>query len=195
MRIKRGCAGHPAPSPYLFMFLIRPAVPEDVSAMLAIYAGYIGTPVTFETSLPSEEEFLSRMESVIGMYPWLVCEDSGDVLGYAYAHRLSERAAYSWAAETSVYVGSGCRGKGIGRALYTELLDILEGMGVRRAMACVTVPNPESEKFHESMGFRPVGRFEKAGYKDGWHDVAWLQRDLGGPDEPAPLAPWRRRGP
>lgn len=86
------------------MLLVRPAVPDDVPAMLAVYAEYIGTPVTFETSLPSEGEFLSRLESVTETYPWLVCEDSGTVLGYAYAHRLSEREAYSWAAETSVYV-------------------------------------------------------------------------------------------
>ncbi|MDO5852887.1 MAG: GNAT family N-acetyltransferase [Thermoplasmata archaeon] len=173
------------------MLLVRPAVPDDVPAMLAVYAEYIGTPVTFETSLPSEGEFLSRLESVTETYPWLVCEDSGTVLGYAYAHRLSEREAYSWAAETSVYVKAGTRGKGVGRALYTELLDILEGMGVRRAMACVTVPNQESEGFHASMGFRQVGRFENAGYKDGWRDVAWLQRDLGGSDAPGPLRPWR----
>ncbi|MDO5861288.1 MAG: GNAT family N-acetyltransferase [Thermoplasmata archaeon] len=168
--------------------IIRPVVPEDVPSMLRIYGGYIGTPVTFETSLPSGDEFLSRLLSVTAEYPWLVCEDGG-VVGYAYAHRLMGRAAYAWSAETSVYVDADRRSEGIGRMLYAELLDRLRGMGVVNAFACITSPNPESEGFHASMGFRKVGAFERSGFKDGsWHDVAWYQLDLvDPPEEPSPI--------
>lgn len=171
---------------------VRPAARGDVPAMLSVYAGYIGTPVTFELEPPSEEEFAARM-GPDPAYPWLVYDDGG-VAGYAYARRLKDRAAYDWCAETSVYVDAGRRGEGVGSALYSELLSLLGAQGVRSALACVTVPNPESEGFHEAMGFERVGLFEKAGYKLGaWRDVAWYRLELSGGDgEPGPLRPWTR---
>ncbi len=158
---------------------IRMAEPADVPAMLAIYAEYIDTTITFETEVPTEQDFRGRLEGILNEHPWIVWEEDGRVCAYAYAHRLKERAAYAWSTELSVYVDRGCRGSGIGRRLYEALIAILGMQGVVRVFACVTIPNGPSESFHRAMGFRTVGRFEKAGYKSGeWHDVEWLEKEI-----------------
>lgn len=151
----------------------------DVPAMLAIYAQYIGTAITFETEVPTEEDFHGRLDGILEEHPWIVCEEDGRIRGHAYAHRLNDRAAYDWSTELSVYVDSDCLGRGIGRRLYQTLISILRMQGVVRVFACVTVPDGPSESFHRAMGFRTVGRFEKAGYKSGeWHDVEWLEMEI-----------------
>ena len=158
---------------------IRMAEPADVPAMLAIYAQYIRTTITFETEVPSEEDFRGRLDGILEEHPWIVWEEGGRVCAYAYAHRLKDRAAYAWSTELSVYVDPGRRGSGIGRRLYEALIAILRMQGVVRVFACVTVPNGPSESFHRAMGFRTVGRFEKAGFKSGgWHDVEWFEMEI-----------------
>jgi L-amino acid N-acyltransferase YncA len=116
---------------------------------------------------------------VLEQYPWLVCEDGGDILGYAYAGRHRERAAYLWSVDTSIYIRQGRERRGIGRALYTSLLTMLRLQGYVNAYAGATLPNPASVGLHEAMGFQLVGVYRQVGFKYGtWHDVAWFERPL-----------------
>ena len=172
--------------------IIRFARAEDAQALLDIYAQYIHTPITFEYELPSAAEFARRISSTLADgYPYLVCQDGDEVLGYAYAHRLGERAAYHWNAELSIYLSSRAAGRGLGTALYLTLMDLLRLQGVKTVCGIVTRPNPASEGLHRALGFRLTGVREKAGYKNGtWHDVMWLEKPLGtyGP-QPSPVLP------
>lgn len=172
--------------------IIRFARAEDAQALLDIYAQYIHTPITFEYELPSAAEFARRISSTLADgYPYLVCQDGDEVLGYAYAHRLGERAAYQWNAELSIYLSSRAAGRGLGTALYLTLMDLLRLQGVKTVCGIVTRPNPASEGLHRALGFRLTGVREKAGYKNGtWHDVMWLEKPLGayGP-QPSPVLP------
>ena len=167
---------------------IRLATSEDAEQVQAIYAPYCHTPITFESEPPSVEEMRGRLAKVLGHYPWLLCEESGDILGYAYATQHRERAAYRWSVDTSVYVRQDRQRRSVGRALYTSLLAVLPLQGCVNAYAGVTLPNPASVGLHQAMGFRPVGVYEQVGFKCGaWHDVAWFQRSLQPlPGEPPP---------
>ena len=119
---------------------LRFADPRDTAACLAIYAQYIDTSITFETALPSEDEFAGRIRAYGAVYPWLVAEENGEILAYAYAHRAQERAAYDWNAELSVYVSKDAAGRGLGTRLYRALLALLKEQGVRTAYGVVTMP-------------------------------------------------------
>ena len=170
---------------------IRLATPDDAEQVQAIYAPYCHTPISFEMEPPSVEEMRGRLAKVLGQYPWLLCEDGGEVLGYVYATQHRERAAYRWSVDTTVYVRQGRQRRGVGRALYTSLLAVLPLQGYVNAYAGVTLPNPASVGLHEAMGFQPVGVYRQVGFKCGaWHDVAWFQRPLRPrPDEPPPPRP------
>ncbi|MBS1369689.1 MAG: N-acetyltransferase [Lentisphaeria bacterium] len=165
---------------------IRIAAPGDGAGALAVYAQYIGTPVTFECGLPSEEEFARRIRTTLERYPYLVCTDeAGRVRGYAYAHQMRERRAYQWGAELSVYLDAGVTARGLGRRLYAVLTGLLRLQGVRTVYGCVTTPNPRSERLHERMGFRRIGVFRNAGFKGGaWHDVTWFEKEIAPCDAP-----------
>ncbi len=167
----------------------RFAAPTDSTALLAIYGQYLDTPTTFECVLPSEEEFAGRITAFGGTYPYLVWEEDGRIRGYAYAHRQAERAAYQWNAELSVYLDRDCTGRGVGRRLYSALMDILRLQGIRTVYGCVTLPNEKSEGLHRTMGFQKLGTYHSAGYKCGaWHDVAWFERPIAPYDQdPAPI--------
>ena len=158
---------------------LRLATPKDAEQVQAIYAPYCHTPISFEAEPPSVEEVRARLVKVLGQYPWLLCEDDGEVLGYVYATRHRERAAYGWSVDTTVYVRQGRQRRGVGRALYTSLLAVLPLHGYVNAYAGVTLPNSASVGLHEAVGFRPVGTYQQVGFKCGaWHDVAWYQRPL-----------------
>jgi phosphinothricin acetyltransferase len=167
---------------------IRLATLADAEQVQAIYAPYCLTPISFELEPPSVEEMRGRVKKVLGLYPWLLCEDSGEILGYVYAGPHRERAAYLWSVDTSVYVRQGRQRRGVGRALYTSLLAVLPYQGYVNAYAGTTLPNPASVGLHEAMGFQQVGVYRQVGFKDGlWHDVAWFHRPLQlRPPEPAP---------
>ena len=171
---------------------IRLAGLGDCPDILAIYAQYIDTSVTFEYELPTQEQFLERMKDIMAFYPYLAAEEDGKIIGYAYAHRAQERAAYQWNAELSVYVARGHRGKGAGKALYCALIGLLRLQGVRTAYGIVTAPNARSEALHEALSFREAGRLRCAGYKCGmWRDVIWFEKELSPhcaqPDPPLPV--------
>ena len=158
---------------------IRLAAPADSSRLLRIYAQYMATPITFECTLPTEQDFAGRIERIAALYPYLVCEENGNAIGFAYAHRPMERAAYQWNAELTVYLDRQAAAKGLGKRLYSVLSAILQLQGVRNMYGCVTVPNAASEGLHRSMGFRLVGIYRNAGFKGGqWHDVAWFEKAI-----------------
>lgn len=168
---------------------IRFANEQDAAGLLAVYGQYIDTSITFETELPTPEAFAARIRDIRQVYPYLALEDGGRIAGYAYAHRIRERAAYDWSAELSVYLARDYTGRGYGRRLYGLLMDLLALQNVKTAIGCVTVPNPASEALHEAMGFTRIGVSPRAGYKNGaWHDVAWFEKPLGPYEaDPAPL--------
>ena len=174
-------------------YSVRFASEADAEALLAIYAQYIHTAITFETALPTREAFAGRIRDISQLYPYLVLERDGRAVGYAYAHRARERAAYDWYLELSIYLDGAVRGRGLGRKLYGLLLELLRLQGAKTAMGCVTLPNPASQALHAGLGFRLAGVSEKAGYKNGaWHDVAWYEKPLAAYDTPpAPVTPIR----
>ncbi len=160
--------------------LVRVAVAEDAQQILAIYAPFCAdTPVSFEVQPPSAAEMRERITRILTSFPWLVWEKDGVVLGYAYASRHRERAAYQWSVDATVYVSAGARRQGIGRKLYNVLFQLLRRQGFYNAFAGITLPNPASVGLHEALGFKPLGVYRHVGYKLGaWHDVGWWQLEL-----------------
>jgi L-amino acid N-acyltransferase YncA len=159
---------------------IRLATESDAEAIQRIYAPFVlHTAVSFETEPPSVDEMRSRILKILARLPWLVCEWSGGVIGYAYASLHRERAAYGWSVDVTVYIHEELRRHGVGKALYASLFQVLRLQGFYNAYAGITLPNPGSVGLHEAMGFKPVGVYHDVGYKLGrWHDVGWWQLAL-----------------
>lgn len=169
---------------------IRLATEHDVDQIAAIYAPIVrDTVISFEFEPPSVDEMRQRIRSITQQFPWLVCDREGEVLGYAYAGKHRERAAYQWSADVSVYAHERARRAGVGRALYTSLFAVLALQGYYNAYAGATLPNAGSVALHESLGFERVGVYRSVGFKAGkWHDVAWWQRSIQ-PRSDAPAPP------
>src|SRR5881628_404516 len=159
---------------------LRMATVDDAAGIAEIYEPIVrSTPISFEIEPPGEWEIRSRIERTLEGYPWLVCEFSDRLAGYAYASRHAERVAYQWSVDTSIYVHSDFRRRRVGQALYTSLFRILAAQGYFNAYAGITLPNPGSVGLHESLGFQPVGVYHRVGYKLGsWHDVGHWQLAL-----------------
>jgi L-amino acid N-acyltransferase YncA len=159
---------------------IRSATSRDAAAIAAIYDPVVrATPISFETDPPGPDEMARRIAATTRTHPWLVAEQDGVVLGYAYGAPARSRAAYRWCAEVSVYLAAEARGRGVGGELLDELLDELSRRGIATVIAGTTLPNPASVRLFESRGFEQVGVFRRAGYKLGaWHDVGWWERFL-----------------
>lgn len=170
---------------------VRTATPDDAGALLAIYAPFVShTTVTFETEVPTVGDFRARIEGTLARYPYLVAETAaGRVLGYCYAGAFKGRAGYDHTAECTVYTAPEARGAGVAHALYDELGAYLIQMGVFNVEACITHPNPASERFHAKRGFSTVAHFHRCGYKLGeWLDMVWMEKEIGArPAHPAPL--------
>ena len=167
--------------------MIRIATEADVPEILAIYAPYILTTThTFEYEVPSEAEFLARFRAVTDQFPWLVWEEEGRILGYAYGSAPFERAAYRWVAEDSVYLRPEARGRGIGTRLCLALERILAFQGYRKVYAIITSENTDSLAFHEKLGYAPLAEFPECGFKFGrWLGVKWLDKELKSVDSPS----------
>jgi phosphinothricin acetyltransferase len=162
---------------------VRLADPDrDAARVAEIYRPAVeGSHISFEEVAPDGSEMARRMRDVLAWTPWLVAEseDTG-VVGYAYAARHRERAAYRWSVDISVYADPAWQGRGVGRRLYEELLGILRRQGFVNAYAGVTLPNAASVALHEAIGMRLIGVYEQVGFKNGaWHDVAWFGMRLG----------------
>ena len=137
------------------------------------------TVISFEDVPPTAAEMAARIERLTSTHAWLVAEDGGEVLGYAYACPHRERAAYRWATEVTVYVDPRHQRRGAGRALYEALLERARRAGYRIALAVIALPNDASVGLHEACGFKLVGVYRGIGFKHGtWWDVGWWQLEL-----------------
>ncbi len=167
---------------------IRVASEDDAEAILAIYAPYVvKTAITFEYEVPTLEEFCGRIRHTLQKYPYLVAEQKGKILGYAYVGPFHDRAAYDWAVETSIYVDETMRRLGVGGRLNRALEAVCGAMGILNMEACIGVPQTEdehltrnSEEYHAHIGYRLVGEFYKCGYKFGrWYNMIWMEKMIG----------------
>lgn len=180
------------------MIRIRDARAEDAGAIAAIYTPHVTRGVaSFEEQAPTADDMRGRIANAGDTYPWIVAEDDGVVIGYAYAGRFRERSAFRWVVETTVYVADTAQRRGVGRLLYQALLDLLRDQGFTQAIAAISLPNDASIKLHERAGFRRAGVYRQAGWKLGrWIDVGFWQAQLrepgSPPDEPKPVSAARR---
>lgn len=169
---------------------MRLASGADAPRILEIYAPIVReTTISFEYEVPDADEMRQRIRGKLEHgYPWLVMENDQMLLGYAYAGRWRDRAAYDWTVETTVYVNAAARRGGVGRALYGTLFNLLRAQGFVQAVAGVTLPNEGSVGLHEAVGFISTGVTHHAGYKFGqWWDVGFFEMNLQPPpDVPAP---------
>jgi L-amino acid N-acyltransferase YncA len=171
---------------------IRQARPEDSQSIAGIYEEYVvKLPTSFEETPPIAEEMESRIRETLEQFPYLVAEEAGRVVAYAYAGPHSGRASYRWSVNVSVYISPTHHRRGIGTLLYRELLALLEAQGYAMALAGITLPNAASVGLHESLGFTLVGIYHDVGFKlDAWRDVGWWERRLmklsPAPAEPMP---------
>lgn len=161
---------------------------QDAPALLEIYAPYIReTAVTFEYDVPSVEEFAGRIAATLKRYPYIAALEGGRIVGYAYASPYHPRAALAWTAETSIYLDRNSRRKGIGRGLYEHLEAILKKQNILNLYASIAYTEAEDEyltnasmTFHEHLGYKLNGRFNKCGYKFGrWYDLIWMEKFIG----------------
>ncbi len=174
------------------MPLIRPSQDADLDAITQIYAHHVlHSTGTFETTPPTVTEMTARRADVLNKgLPWLVVEEAGVVLGFAYGNWFKPRAAYRFSVEDSIYLAPEAAGKGLGRALLAELMTALERAGVRRVMAVIgDSANTGSIGVHRALGFEPAGTINACGWKfDRWLDIVFMQRSLGAGASCAPEA-------
>jgi L-amino acid N-acyltransferase YncA len=158
--------------------LIRVAKPDDCAALANIYNHYVANDIaTFEEEPVDAAIMAGRVSDVTGKsLPWLVAEDSGIVLGYAYAGTWKPRTAYRYSVESTVYLDAGAKLRGIGMNLYSALIAELRAHNIRAVIGGVSLPNEASVRLHEKMGFKKIGHFEQVGFKFGkWIDVGYWQ--------------------
>lgn len=157
------------------MVKIRIAKIDDAASILKIYTPHVlQSAITFETVVPSVEDFEGRIAKCLQRFPWAVCEVDHEIAGYVYASTHREREAYQWTCECSVYVAEQFKGKGIGTTLYKTLFQILQQQGLVNLYAGITLPNEASVRLHENCGFVKFAEYDKIGYKlDTWHQVGW----------------------
>jgi phosphinothricin acetyltransferase len=160
---------------------VRAAKPEDAPRIAAIYRPIVErTAISFEDKAPSQSEMAQRIETTLRTYPWLVAEETGSILGYAYAAQHRAPAAYRWSVNVSIYIANHAHRQGVGRALYETLFETLRHQGIRNVFAGIALPNVASVGLHESCGFAPIGVYREVGFKFGrWHDVGWWQKTIG----------------
>jgi phosphinothricin acetyltransferase len=157
--------------------MIRACVAADAAAICAIYNPYVlETVITFEEEPVSTAEMARRIGEVATRFPWLVAEENGEIVGYAYATPWKARSAYRFSVESTVYVARGHMGRGVGTALYRALIDALRMLGVHCAVGGIALPNAASIALHEKLGFEKIGQFVEVGRKlDRWVDVGYWE--------------------
>ncbi len=160
--------------------MIRNATYNDAPAIAGIYNYYVlNTVVTFEEASVTPLEMQQRIADIQIRFPWLVYEENGLILGYAYASSWKPRTAYRNTVETSVYLDPAHTGKGIGRLLYSHLMSELKPLKIHAVIGGIAQPNEVSIKLHESLGFKNIGLFSEVGWKLGrWVDVGYWEMIL-----------------
>jgi phosphinothricin acetyltransferase len=157
---------------------IRPALETDAIAIARIYNHYIAnTVITFETEAVTADDLAARVAETVGAgLPWLVAEDDGGLIGYAYASKWKGRCAYRYAVESTIYLDPAKTGNGAGSRLYTALIDAIRACSMHAVIGGISLPNEGSIRLHERLGFEKVGHFAEVGYKqDRWVDVGYWQ--------------------
>ena len=156
---------------------VRQATSEDAAQVAEVYNYYVkNTHHTFETEPISGAEMEERISGISENYPFLIAEEDGEILGYAYASKFRMRDAYEHTVEVSIYVKNEAKQKGIGTALYATLFDLLADTNIHAIIAGISLPNEPSVKFHAKMGFSKVAHFREIGYKLGrWVDVSFWE--------------------
>ena len=159
---------------------IRMANVEDIPQILEIYGPYVlETAISFEYTVPTREAFTQRFLGVTQRFAWLVWEENGRILGYAYGSLPFSRAAYQWCAEASIYLRPEAKGRGIGKALYSVLWELLRLQGYCKVYAVITTANRDSVAFHEAMGYRHTATMPRCGFKFGtWYGTVWMEKTL-----------------
>lgn len=179
---------------------LRVVMPEDAGALSDIYRPYVEkTAITFEYDVPTEEEFAARIRNTLKKYPYVAVVRGTQLLGYVYTGPFVGRAAYDWAAETSIYVREDQKRHGIGKLLYAAIEGISRMQHILNLNACIGYPEQDDEyltgnsvEYHTHMGYRMVGEFHNCGYKFGrWYHMVWMEKMLGEhPEHPAPVIPF-----
>lgn len=170
---------------------VRIATEDDAAGVAEVYAPYVrDTVISFEETAPTPDDWRARIGKTLSRYPFLVFEDGGRVTAYAYASVHNERSAYRWSANVGIYAARDVHRRGVGRALYGQLLTLLKAQGLHTAYAGITLPNDASVGLHKAMGFALIGVYPEVGFKLGaWRDVGWWGLRLAdGPPEGEPIA-------
>ncbi len=169
---------------------IRPSRDEDLPAICAIYGHHVLYATgTFETVPPTEAEMAARRADVLAKgLPYLVVEDAGQVLGFAYCQWFKPRPAYRFSAEDSIYLHPDACGRGLGRQLLAALIEQAQQAGLRKLIAVIgDSANAASIGVHRSQGFEPAGVIRSCGWKfDRWLDIVLMEKTLGDGDSSAP---------
>lgn len=168
--------------------MIRTVELKDAQALLNIYAPYVTkTAISFEYDVPSLDEFTQRIIHISKNYPYVVAEENGEILGYAYAHVFYGREAYCKSVEVSIYVDCTKKQKGIGKALYTELEHLLKAQGIEALFACIAYSEDDKDPyltrdsihFHQKIGYVQCGHFHRCGYKfNRCYDVVYMEKHI-----------------
>lgn len=161
--------------------MIRPAEKSDAKSIVDIYNFYIAnTVITFEETVVSVSDMSERIqETVAEGLPWLVAENEGEILGYAYASKWKGRCAYRYSVESTVYLAPSATSAGWGTRLYEALFSRLKEQSVHVVIGGIALPNPASVALHEKFGMEKVAHFKEVGYKfDQWVDVGYWQMTL-----------------
>ena len=166
---------------------IRDVLPEDAERIQEIYSPYVSdTVISFEITVPDKSEMKKRIKKLlVNAFPYIVAEnETGTVVGYAYADKFGEREAYRYSFIVSIYLDMEVQSKGIGQKLYDELEKRMKKMGIVQVLSAITGKNEKSLKFHEKNGFTKIGHFPNVGYKMGeWHDIIWMNKTINNIEE------------
>jgi L-amino acid N-acyltransferase YncA len=160
------------------MTMLRAATIADAAAIADIYNHYVvNTIITFEEEAVPVSEMAARITEILGAgLPWFVWEESGRVLGYAYAGKWKSRCAYRYSVESSIYLAKEATGRGLGTKLYVALIDALRAKGIHSIIGGIALPNPASVGISEKLGFQKIGQFKEVGWKfEKWIDVGYWE--------------------
>ena len=166
---------------------IRDVLPEDAERIQEIYSPYVlDTVISFEITVPGKSEMKKRIQKLLANdFPYIVAEnETGTVVGYAYADKFGEREAYRYSFIVSIYLDMEVQSRGIGQKLYNELEKRMKKMGIVQVLSAITGKNKKSLRFHEKNGFTKIGHFPNVGYKMGeWHDIIWMNKTINSIEE------------